>query len=424
MHARWFTSVLCGALALWGPAASAQVVWERTLSGEWVINHLATGIQSASNLIGTKMAFNMKIEAARARYFATLKDLAAHAEAEEEFARLLLEKDLYYIALALMNPVRGGNEGPGLFQAIDHLAGGPLDGSMGGTGMPFKALVRSLRSKLGATDDRMPIAVGVLVPGQYQKALAESLPQFQAHIADRMRHEYSRYAMQNAAAVDPANPMFDREILTRTRVIAMAESHASSRHVVDRVPANVKAGIQRAEQAGQQIIECKYGRDTSDGGSGSSSYEFWYRSPPGDFANWGRDVEQRHTYLYSLGDQAVPACPAIRPLAHKALWASMAMRRTTHAEQQQRDLQAEQERTASQQQAQRERNEAQVKASREAMAARQQAQRDAQQQRQCAATDAQIERLRAQMQAAPPVLAARREPQLKELERARAERCG
>ena len=334
MRARWFTAMLWGALALGPPAASAQVVLERTLDGRWVINHLATGIQSASNLIGTKTVFNMKIEAARNRYFATLNDPAAHPQAEEEFARLLLDKDLYYIALALMNPVRGGNEGPGLLHAIDHLVGGPLDGSMGGTGMPFKALVRSLRSKLGATDDRMPIAVGVLVPGQYQKALAESLPQFQAHIADRMRDEYSRYAMKNPGAVDPSHPLFDREILTRTRLIAMADSHASSRHVVDRVPTHVKAGIQQAEAAGQQIIECKYGRDPSDGGSGSSSYEFWYRSPPADFASWGRNVDDRHTFLYSLGDQAVAACPAVRPLAHMALWASRAMRRATQAEQQ------------------------------------------------------------------------------------------
>ena len=58
------------------------------------------------------------------------------------------------------------------------------------------------------------------------------------------------------------------------------------------------------------------------------------------------------------------------------------------------------------------------------MAARQQAQRATQQQRECVSIDTQIERLRAQMQAAPPVHAARREPQLRSLERARAERCG
>lgn len=120
MHARWIGAMLCGGLLLWAQAATAQVVWERTLSGEWVVNHLATGIQSAGSIVGNKIAFNLQIEAARNRFFATLKDPAAHAKAEEDFSRLLLEKDLYYIALALANPVRRGNADYGLLEALDY----------------------------------------------------------------------------------------------------------------------------------------------------------------------------------------------------------------------------------------------------------------------------------------------------------------
>lgn len=270
MFARLTLAMLCGGSLLWTQAVSAQVVWERTLSGEWVVNHLATGIQSAGSIIGNKIAFNLQIEEALNRFFATLNDPVAHVKAEQEFSRLLLEKDLYYIALALANPVRRGNADYGLLEAFDYLAGVGWTAAWGNR-KAFTALVRSLRSRLGAADDRMPIAIGVMVPGRYEMALKESLPEFQAHITDRNRHEYSRYAMKNPGAVDPANPMFDREMLARTRLIAMKDSRASSNYVVDRVAAHVRAGIQQAEQASQHIIECKYGRDKDEGGSGSST---------------------------------------------------------------------------------------------------------------------------------------------------------
>ena len=288
-------AMLFSGLLLWGQVVWAQVVWTRTIDGQWVVNHLGTAIASFGAMTANKIQWTQQIQAARTRFFATVRDPVAHAKAEEEFAALLLEKDLYYIMLALTNPVRGGNSGPAFFEALDFLAGGKLDGGMGGTGMPFRALVRSLRSKLGATDNQMPVAIGVLVPGRYQQALAESLPEFLAHIADRNQHEISKYAMQNPGVIDQSHPMYE----VKQRIVDFIPTDLAGQAAW---PA-FRETIQRANSAQNppRILMCTYV---------NKQYAFWYATPPTNLSEFVKIDAENGSGLSRIGTDALLKCPA------------------------------------------------------------------------------------------------------------------
>lgn len=433
------TLAACAAALCAGTAAPAwaQDVWiGRPTGADYFRHHLAQAIQHQQQAVRSKAQFNAELEQARRDFFASAPQSAKRAAAEKRFAEMLLGKDYIYMTLLLTEGT--GEQSRKRSDLMHGITGGHIDGGIPQAARPaFDAWVNAVRTNLGARSPNQVLFVADA--GRLQRAIEGSGESYAGYKQLRDQFEFDRFNTAKAAV--------------ESRVAGGGHSlHKSSQVPLDvtrdmppglRHNAPLLSRLNELAKAGQPVLRCAYG-PLEIRADGTPRYEyrlFWFKQAPEGIddliaADTNNGMEQLRTR------SALAACPPTSVQARAAFGPAGARHGATApsgatpgasrnleelaaaAEQQRREREAEREQAAAQQQAQRVRAEAQLEAQREAAAARQQAQRDAHQQRQCAAIDAQIERLRGQMQAMPPVHAARREPQLQAMERSRAERCG
>lgn len=142
----------------------------------------------ASKVNRSKAEFNRQIDEARRAYHGNPKDRAA----EQVLARLLWDKDWYFVALRL-----NSLDGRDAASALDSIIGGkPLDGGIDPlVQAAFVDWVRTIRSGLGARSDRALVII--LDEASVRKAVKDSEPAYRKYRERRDALELENHAFGN-----------------------------------------------------------------------------------------------------------------------------------------------------------------------------------------------------------------------------------
>jgi hypothetical protein len=174
--------LLLAAPGLARPLTPSQI-WGARIVGEQVGRDLASAVRSAAEASRAKADLAAAIGDARRQYFSSEAGSDQAAAAASQLSQLLLEKDLYYLMLAMTDFERTG----GRPAALDAITGGALDG---GIQDPAKGLFRiwaeAFRDELFATSGRFPN------PSQLAEAWVVTRPQYEIYELMRNFGEFNR----------------------------------------------------------------------------------------------------------------------------------------------------------------------------------------------------------------------------------------
>ena len=304
---------------------NTQGTWVgRVTIGDLIREDVTKAIEAQQQATIKKAEFNSRIASARRAFLATAQTPNARATAESNFAKLLLEKDLYFLIMHL-------NEGfsdrsIAIVRGLEAISGGPLDKGIPSDGrVAFEAWVRGVRASLGAPrDGQFPAAA--LQPGRLQQAIQATDPLYQEYKRLRDRQEINGgVGDEQRAQIAEAKEIADARMPDGgVRLFKKELYPVYSGVMYGLVKGELYSWMTNAAKNGQQTIQCTYGPSLSATGSKVyGSYSFWYDRTPSDIQDMlSRDKNQA---LRFLGARALKECPE----SNKA---ALALRRTIMTE--------------------------------------------------------------------------------------------
>lgn len=303
------TVALAAAAIAFAHACHAQTTWVgRVTIGDVIREDLTNALAAQQQATKNKSEFNRRIAKARQGFLETARTPGTRAKAEAEFAKLLLEKDLYFLTLYLNEGFSERNIS--IVKGLERVTGGDLDNGIPSDGRAaFESWVRGIRASLGAARDGQ-MAMAALQPDRLQQALQANDSTYQAYkrLRDRqeiqlgMGQEQQAQAaairdVQAATAPDGGARLFEqqRQRLSAVDLHGLAEG-------------DVYRWMVETGNKGHQTLQCTYGPKLNSSGVKSyATYGFWYAKAPEDIpAMLARDPKG---VLRFIGDQAIKECP-------------------------------------------------------------------------------------------------------------------
>lgn len=307
---RWSAVALCAGTVIIGfSSAQAQDAWVgRVTIGDIVRQELLNVLDAQQKATANKAEFNARIARARMAFLETAQTPKTRAKAEADFARLLLEKDLYFFTMYL-------NEGfsdrsMSVVRGLEAMTGGALDKGIPSDGRAaFETWVRGVRASLGAPRDGQ-MAMAALQRDRLLQALQANEPLYQEYkrlrdhqeinggVGDEQRAQAAvAKEVRDAIMPDGGVRLFQKEL-----------QPPSSWNFYGPIEGEMYAWLVNVRKNGQQTLACTYGpSQNSQGKKAYGSYSFWYDKVPSDIeAVLSRDHKRA---LRFLGARAITECP-------------------------------------------------------------------------------------------------------------------
>jgi hypothetical protein len=315
MAARPVISVLASitvAVGLAMPMVAAADVWVgKPTIGDYVRRDFKDLLQAQQAAVGEKAKFNIEIAEARKAFLATASTPAKRAQAGQRFGELLFAKDLLYgvglmqegVSDAAWNRING----------LHAISGGPLDNGIMPDALPlYHQWINAVRTALGARSRTQYILI--TNPDRLREALDASSAQYRIYTDKRDALEISKPA-------DDARRAAEAEALRKKITAATAADGGSAINSQstqrlgdgihwhgDRDTPPLRRMLFQARDAGQQVLQCRYGPSLNSRGEESyAQYTFWFESQP---ANIRQMVAMDSGgALQFLGSEALANCP-------------------------------------------------------------------------------------------------------------------
>lgn len=268
-------------------------------------------ISAHQDLVRGRVAFDIRIEAARASYFNEKNGPAQKEKARKEFAELLYAKDLVYLSSLL---AWGPNENSwNTIKAVYLLSGREPDGGIAPVALTeFNEWVRSVRRFAGAQRDGQ-FAI-ITDPATLQQALTAASPQYRAYLAKRDAYEIQKIinakkkvellARVNAAKSADGTPSFYDHIISDLKTFDwfLPGINGDNKDKIDRL-------MYEAKSNGQKIISCRYGPEINDKDEEVfSSFLYWYESAPAEMREIiSLDITRKVSHY---GEVGIVKCPS------------------------------------------------------------------------------------------------------------------
>lgn len=307
---RWSAVALfAGTVIIGFSSVQAQDAWVGPVTiGDIVRQELLNVLDAQQKATANKAEFNARIASARMAFLETAKTPKTRAKAEADFAKLLLEKDLYFFTMYL-------NEGfsdrsLSIARGLEGMTGGALDKGIPSDGRAaFEMWVRGVRASLGAPRDGQ-MAMAALQRDRLLQALQANEPLYQEYKRLRDRQEINggvgdeqraqaavAKEVRDATMPDGGVRLFQKELQL-----------LSYWHFYGPIQQEMYAWMINVRKSGQQTLACTYGpSQNSKGEKTYGSYSFWYEKVPSDIqAVLSRDHKRT---LRFLGARAIKECP-------------------------------------------------------------------------------------------------------------------
>lgn len=178
--------------AQWSKDPVTNLMMQRNLGIPTIGDHIGSALQSAGEFAALKVQLSAQIGAAREKFWRLYPDKPGFAEARSEFARLLRDKDDYYLLVRIARPLN--------HPVFVSWTGGEVDGGIRPLVNPaFEVWEDSMRAGFGT--DLLRLLQIATSPDMAKSIRAEAEPLYERYVARRNLEEF-----REAGKVPPELP--------------------------------------------------------------------------------------------------------------------------------------------------------------------------------------------------------------------------
>jgi hypothetical protein len=167
--------------AQWSRDPVTNLMMQRNLGIPTIGDHLGSALQSAGEFAALKVQLSVQVGAAREKFWRLYPDKPGFAEARAEFARLLRDKDNYYLMVRIAKPLND--------PVFVSWTGGEVDGGIRSMVNPaFQVWEDAMRAGFGT--DLLRLLQIATNPAMAKEIRAQAEPLYERYVARRNLEEF------------------------------------------------------------------------------------------------------------------------------------------------------------------------------------------------------------------------------------------